>query len=156
VDVPEDLLRRSLRRNRELVSAFSRAWPLIDAADLVGDLWTVPAYLAMCAPWLDEAEVAKLQRERPQAWTAADLPILDAARMRLGDPEAARRGRRREIEAEAVRDRMEDVVEDLLAAEYDNEGAMIMLHGADLQDALVEGPSCPRPTPTRSPAPSRT
>src|SRR5690606_25792092 len=55
VDVPEDLLRRSLRRNRELVSAFSRAWPLIDAADLVGDLWTVPAYLAMCAPWLDEA-----------------------------------------------------------------------------------------------------
>src|SRR5690606_34703881 len=147
VDVPEDLLRRSLRRNRELVSAFSRAWPLIDAADLVGDLWTVPAYLAMCAPWLDEAEVAKLQRERPQAWTVADLPILDAARMRLGDPEAARRGRRREIEAEAVRDRMEDVVEDLLAAEYDNEGAMIMLHGADLQDALVEGAVVPETDP---------
>ncbi len=49
-DVPEDLLRRALRRDRELAATFGRAWPLIDAADLVGDLWTVPAYLAMCAP----------------------------------------------------------------------------------------------------------
>ena len=32
----------------------------------------------------------------PQAWTVADLPLLDAARQRLGDPEASRRRRRRE------------------------------------------------------------
>ncbi|HEU5130160.1 MAG TPA: RNA polymerase recycling motor ATPase HelR [Glycomyces sp.] len=146
-DVPEDLLRRALRRDRELAATFGRAWPLIDAADLVGDLWTVPAYLSMCAPWLDEDEIAKLQRERPQEWTVEDLPLLDAARTRLGDPEAARRDRRRAAEAEAVRDRMEDVVEDLLAAEYDDEGAMVMLHGGDLQDTLVEGAVLPRADP---------
>ena len=36
-------------------------------------------------------EVAALQRADAQAWTVSDLPLLDAARQRLGDPEAARR-----------------------------------------------------------------
>ena len=44
-DVPADLLRKSLLQNRELRTALNRAWPLIEAADLVGDLWSVPAYL---------------------------------------------------------------------------------------------------------------
>jgi hypothetical protein len=52
VDVSADLLRTSLRQNRELRTTLNRAWPLIEAADLVGDLWSVPAYLRMCAPWL--------------------------------------------------------------------------------------------------------
>jgi hypothetical protein len=59
-DVPEHLLRRSLRQNTDLRTAVNRAWPLIDAADLVGDLWSVPAYLRMCAPWLSPGEVRKL------------------------------------------------------------------------------------------------
>src|ERR671918_279162 len=92
-DVSPDLLRRSLRQNRELVTAFNRAWPLIEAADLVGDLWTVPAYLRMCAPWLDPHEIRKLQRRDAHAWTVSDLPLLDAARHRLGDPEASRQRR---------------------------------------------------------------
>ena len=33
-------------------------------------------------------EVRALQREDAQAWTVSDLPLLDAARQRLGDPEA--------------------------------------------------------------------
>ena len=40
-DVPADLLRKSLH-NRELHTAFNRAWPLLWAADLVGDLWSGP------------------------------------------------------------------------------------------------------------------
>ena len=40
-----DLLRKSLLQNRELLTALNRAWPLLEAADLVGDLWSVPAYL---------------------------------------------------------------------------------------------------------------
>ncbi|HEX2316060.1 MAG TPA: RNA polymerase recycling motor ATPase HelR, partial [Thermomonospora sp.] len=48
-DAPADLLRKSLRQDRELLMALNRAWPLIEAADLVGDLWSVPAYLRMCA-----------------------------------------------------------------------------------------------------------
>ncbi|MGH3277156.1 MAG: hypothetical protein ACRDNZ_22860, partial [Streptosporangiaceae bacterium] len=44
-DVPADPLRKSLLRNAELRAALNRAWPLLDAADLVADLWSVPAYL---------------------------------------------------------------------------------------------------------------
>ena len=63
------------------------------------DLWSVPAYLRRCAPWLAVDEVRALQREDPQAWTVSDLPLLDAARQRLGDPEASRRRRRRDAAA---------------------------------------------------------
>src|SRR5580692_9562397 len=47
-DVSADLLRKSLLQNRELRTALNRAWPLIEPADLVGDLWSVPAYLRLC------------------------------------------------------------------------------------------------------------
>ena len=63
-DIPDDLFRKSLLQNRELATALYRAWPLIDAADLVGDFWSVPAYLRMCAPWLSSDDVQKLQRQR--------------------------------------------------------------------------------------------
>jgi DNA helicase IV len=46
-DVPERQLRRSLMQNEELRTTFNRAWPLLEAADLVGDLWSVPAYLRL-------------------------------------------------------------------------------------------------------------
>ena len=51
-EVSPDQLRRSLLRSPELNSTLNRAWTLIEAADLVGDLWSVPAYLRRCAPWL--------------------------------------------------------------------------------------------------------
>ena len=108
-DVADDQLRRSLAQNRELTTAFDRAWTLLEPTDLVEDLWSVPAYLRMCAPWLEPDEVRRLQREDPRAWTVSDLPFLDAARQRLGDPEvvaspaAARRGRRRRAGADAGR-----------------------------------------------------
>ncbi|MGH3713223.1 MAG: RNA polymerase recycling motor ATPase HelR [Micromonosporaceae bacterium] len=143
-DEPADLLRRSLRQSRDLVRTFNHAWPLLEAADLVGDLWSVPAYLRKCAPWLSPEVVRKLQREDAQAWTVSDLPLLDAARQRLGDPEAARRKRRRDAAAERERERRARVAEELLAAEDDNEGAMIMLHGKDLQDALIDQSAPPR------------
>ena len=101
-----DLLRGSLLQNEELVSTFNRAWPLIEAADLVADLWSVPAYLRRCAPWLDRDEIRALQREEPQAWTVSDLPLLDAARQRLGDPEASRRRRQQKAALAAQRTQM--------------------------------------------------
>ncbi|WP_374210095.1 hypothetical protein [Pseudarthrobacter raffinosi] len=82
-DLPEGVLRRALARNAELVEAFSRAWPPLNYSALVGDLWRVPAYLRLCAPWLSPDEVQKLQRQDPHAWTTSDLPLLDAARQRL-------------------------------------------------------------------------
>jgi DNA helicase IV len=146
-DVSVDLVRRSLLQNEELIDTFSKAWPLIEPTDLVGDLWSVPAYLRMCAPWLDPDEVQKLQRADPQAWTVSDLPLLDAARQRLGDPEASRRKRRQKAAAAAERERMADVIDNLLQAEDDNEGAMIMLHGQDLKDALVDEAALPTADP---------
>ncbi|MGW2934266.1 RNA polymerase recycling motor ATPase HelR [Streptomyces sp. NPDC001156] len=146
-DAPSDLLRKSLRQNRELLTAFNRAWPLLEATDLVGDLWSVPAYLRMCAPWLSPDDVRRLQREDPQAWTVSDLPLLDAARQRLGDPEAARRKRRHAASLAAERERMSGVIDALLEADADGEGAVTMLHGRDLQDALVDGTALPSADP---------
>lgn len=146
-DEPEDLLRRSLRRNRELLGTFNRAWPLLEAADLVGDLWSVPAYLRRCAPWLGADEIRRLRRADARAWTVSDLPFLDAARQRLGDPEASRRQVRQNAAVAAKREQMDRVAEELLAAEDDNEGAMIMLHGRDLRDALVEATALPEADP---------
>ena len=138
-DAPADQLRRSLRQNRELRAALNRAWPLIEPADLVSDLWTVPAYLRKCAPWLSREDVRKLQRPDGQAWTVSDLPLLDAARQRLGDPEAARRKRRQEAAAAAEREQMDRVVDTLIEAADDEYGMglVTMLRGEDFADALV-------------------
>ncbi|HLN68070.1 MAG TPA: RNA polymerase recycling motor ATPase HelR [Streptosporangiaceae bacterium] len=143
--VPADLFRRSLLQNDELRTTFSRAWPLLEAADLVGDLWSVPAYLRMCAPWLSPEDVRKLQRRDAQAWTVSDLPLLDAARQRLGDPEAARRKRQHQAAVAADREQMAQVVDNLIEAADDEYGVglVTMLRGEDFQDALVNEAALP-------------
>jgi len=149
--IPADLLRKSLLQNTELRTALHRAWPLIEAADLVGDLWSVPAYLRLCAPWLSPADVQKLQRADAQAWTVSDLPLLDAARQRLGDPQASRRKRRHDAAVAAERERMARVVDDLIEAADDKYGVglVTMLRGEDFQDALVDQAALPSTDPDR-------
>jgi len=146
-EVPEDLLRRSLRRDEDLRTTLERAWPLIDAADLVGDLWSVPAYLRLCAPWLQPDEVRALQRSDAQAWTVSDLPFLDAARHRLGDPEATRRQRREHAALEVEREQMAAVIDDLIAADDDFEGVVTMLRHPDLRENLVDEAAVRRTDP---------
>jgi DNA helicase IV len=146
-DEPADLLRKSLQQNRELLTTFNRAWPLLDAPDLVGDLWSVPAYLRMCAPWLGPDDVRKLQREDAQAWTVSDLPLLDAARQRLGDPETSRRRRRQEAAVAAERERMADVIDRLIEADDDGLGLVQSLRQQDLRDALVDEAALPTADP---------
>jgi hypothetical protein len=142
-DVPAELFRKSMLQNRELLTALYRAWPLLEAAELVGDLWSVPAYLRMCAPWLTPDEVKRLQRRDARAWTVSDLPLLDAARHRLGDPEASRRKRRHDAVVAAEREQMARVVDNLVEAARvaDDEygiGLVTMLRGEDFNDALVD------------------
>jgi hypothetical protein len=148
---PADLIRRSLTQNRELSAAFNRAWPLLEPTDLVGDLWSVPAYLRKCAPWLHADDVRKLQRTDSQAWTVSDLPLLDAARQRLGDPEASRRLRRQEATVAARREQMAQVVDDLIAvadpADEYGTGLVTMLRGEDFHDALVDEAGLAAATP---------
>ena len=149
-DVPdEEEVRKSLLHNRELITALYRAWPLLEASDLVGDLWSVPAYLRLCAPWLSPDEVKKLQRPDPQAWTVSDLPMLDAARQRLGDPEAADRQRRQTAAIAAEREQMARVVDDLIEAADDEYGVglVTLLRGEDFQDALVDLAGLPSADP---------
>ncbi|MGI5262116.1 RNA polymerase recycling motor ATPase HelR [Streptomyces angustmyceticus] len=148
-DAPPELLRRSLLQDRELIRTLNRAWPMLEAGDLVGDLWSVPAYLRRCAPWLGPDDVRALQRPDAQAWTVSDLPLLDAARQRLGDPEASVRRRRHEASVAAERARRADVIDSLLQNVVidESEGAMGMLRGRDLQDSLVDEGALPATDP---------
>ncbi|WP_232498729.1 RNA polymerase recycling motor ATPase HelR [Agromyces humatus] len=137
-DVPGQLLRRSLAQSTELRASFSMAWPLLDAAGVVADLWSVPAYLRECAPWLTPSDVAALQRDDARAWTVSDLPFLDAARQRIGDPEASLRRRRLDAEIAAERERYARVVDDLIAADDSELLLMSMLRGQDAQNSLID------------------
>jgi hypothetical protein len=153
------LVRRALTQNRELLTTFSRAWPLLEAADLVGDLLTVPAYLRLCAPSLSQDEVTALQRPVARAWTVSDLPLLDAARHRLGDPDAARRARQRQAAVAAEEEERAKVIDMLVESDHDGDGAVQMLrsmvddHGnavlgfRDVQDALIDESGLPTADP---------
>ncbi|MEP6979483.1 MAG: RNA polymerase recycling motor ATPase HelR, partial [Nakamurella sp.] len=148
-DTPVDQLRQSLVQNWDLRTAMTTAWPLVQATDLVGDLWSVPAYLRRCAPWLTPDEVRTLQRPDAQAWTVPDLPLLDAARQRLGDPAAAGRRSRRDAAVAAERAQMSKVIDDLIRSNVydDGEGVMAMLRGEDMKVALVDDGALPTTDP---------
>ncbi|GAA2835461.1 RNA polymerase recycling motor ATPase HelR [Kitasatospora paracochleata] len=137
-EVPAEVFGRALRQDEELVTTLRRAWPMLDAADLVADLWSVPAYLRRCAPWLDPEDVRRLRRKSTEAWTVSDLPLLDAARQRLGDADADRRLRRNKAAVAAQRAQMAEVIDHLVRADADGEGVVTMLRGRDLQDSLVD------------------
>ncbi|WP_406726160.1 RNA polymerase recycling motor ATPase HelR [Streptomyces sp. GD-15H] len=148
-EVPPHLFQKALRSNHELVTTLNNAWPLLEPTDIVSDLWSVPAYLRLCAPWLGPDEVKRLRREgeAAQVWTVSDLPLLDAARQRLGDPKASLRKRRHDASVAAQRERMATVIDNVIASDDDGEGAVTMLHGQDLRDSLIDETALPTPEP---------
>ncbi|MDE9364071.1 RNA polymerase recycling motor ATPase HelR [Luteipulveratus sp. YIM 133132] len=146
-DASPEAVRRYLEQDGELRDALNRAWPLIEPTDLVADLWSVPAYLRRCAPALSRDEARLLQRADAQAWTTSDLPLLDAARRRLGDPQASRRQRRAEALAAAEQAERAEVVEHLIASDDSEMHLMSMLRGSDLQDALTDDSALPTADP---------
>jgi DNA helicase IV len=148
-DAPPRVLRRALARDETLVRALDRAWPRTEAADLVARLWSDPEHLAECAPWLSPDEVALLQRADARAWTAADLPLLDAARARLGDSDAARVAREQEATLAAERAYMSDVIAGLTATDDDRESLLSWMDGADLRNSLVDEAVLERADPDR-------
>lgn len=146
-DVEPDLVREALQQDRQLRATLTRAWPLLEATDVVADLWSVPAYLRRCAPELSADDVRRLQRPDPRAWTVSDLPLLDAARQRVGDPEVARRRRRAEATVAAERERMAGVIDELIAADDSELLLMTTLRHQDLRDALVDQAALPTADP---------
>ncbi|WP_210413929.1 RNA polymerase recycling motor ATPase HelR [Protaetiibacter larvae] len=145
--VPPHLLRRSLANNAELTGRFAKAWPLLDPAGVVADLWSVPAYLHAVAPWLTDAELRTLTRADGRAWTLADLPYLDAARLRIGDPEAARRARRRAAALASEKEVRDRVIDDLIAADTDHEGEVQALRQAAFAERLIDEAALPSADP---------
>lgn len=139
----EDGLREGLADDPELAAAFARAWPLLEAADVVARLWTDRSFLRRCAPWLGPDDVEALQRSDARAWTVSDLPLLDAARLLLGDPEASRRRQQQKAATAAERRRMSDVVDDLIASDDSDLKIMSMLRGQDLRSTLVDEAALP-------------
>ncbi|WP_344001519.1 AAA family ATPase [Microbacterium paludicola] len=133
----DEAVRGALAESERLRAAFDAAWPLLDPVALVRALWTDPVLLRRCAPGLTAADVAALQRPADAPWTRADLPLLDAARLRVGDPEAEVRRRRAEAEAAAERARMDDVVADLIGTDDSDLRVMSMLRGQDLRGTLA-------------------
>ena len=142
-EVPEEQVRDSLRQNPELRAAFNRGWPLLNAATLVGALWTRPNYLRRCAPWLDAGEIEALQRGDATAWTVADLPILDAARQRIGDPEEARRNLQRAAAIADAQAQMADVIADLIESDDSEMQVMSILRRPDAQNSLIDEAALP-------------
>ena len=136
-DVAPDELDLVLRRDTALVTTLGRAWPTLDPADLVADLWEVPAYLRRCAPHLSPDDRARLRRPAGSTWTRADLPLLDAARHRLGDDRASRERDRQHATVAAEREYRSHVVDELVAADLDGESEVVMLRSDDLADALA-------------------
>ncbi|WOP19098.1 RNA polymerase recycling motor ATPase HelR [Raineyella sp. LH-20] len=143
VDVPAEALRRSLLRNEELRSTFRRAWPILRPTDLVADLWAVPAYLRRCAPWLGPEELRRLRRPEGAPWTVADLPLLDAMRQRLGDPETSQRRQQREAALAEDRAYMDRVVEYFLGADDDPESSLDLLRRDSIRQSLVHDDRVP-------------
>ncbi|MFT3888495.1 MAG: RNA polymerase recycling motor ATPase HelR [Arachnia sp.] len=137
-DLEADDVHRALAADDDLRDAFRHAWPILEPADLVSDLWSVPAYLRLCAPWLTDDERRALRRPEGAPWTLADLPLLDAMRARLGDPRASARRRRRHAalaESSAV---MDDVVDRLLEANDDPDSPLPLLRRVSIRAALVD------------------
>jgi DNA helicase IV len=83
-------LARELRRLPPVAEALDRMWPVLLAEELVHDLFGAPPLIALAGKGvLSKPECDALARPRSSSlddipWTAADLPLLDEARVLLG------------------------------------------------------------------------
>jgi len=68
----------------------------------------------------------------------SDLPLLDAARQRLGDPEVSRRKARQVAAIAAEREYRSMVVDHLIASDDSEMHVMSMLRGSDLQTVMID------------------
>ena len=136
-DVPPHIVRRWLRQDDELTGTFVRAWPLLSPATVVERLWASTELLRRCAPELSDADIATLQRGPSSPWTVADLPFLDAARRRIGDPERVRDEHRRQAVIASAQEQMAHVVDHLIEDDDSEMKVMSILRGQDARNVLI-------------------
>jgi len=143
------MVRRSLMQDRELVTTFNRAWPLIEAADLVGDPVDSPRLPAPLRPLADPSSRSAL----PAAPGRPGLDGLRPAHPRRRPP-AARRpgGRGRSNAASGPPSRLERETHrprrrpPCLDTDDDGEGLITMFHNQDMRDAPGRRERRPRPS----------
>ena len=90
-----------LRLSDPIRIALNLAWLPMDAKWMLDQMLSKPAQLKRYAPWLTEAQVRMLTRERGAAFTRSDIPLLDEAMELLGpDPRDAARAAARNAKRE--------------------------------------------------------
>ncbi|MGH3254353.1 MAG: HelD family protein [Streptosporangiaceae bacterium] len=100
---PDDLpyTRARLWDEPPVRTALDALWPFLTPQRLVASLLAEEAALRTAAPGLSEAERAVVHRpEAPEAWTVADVPLLDEAAQLLGADDSAERRQRRAADRE--------------------------------------------------------
>ncbi len=100
---PEDMpyTRGRLWDEPPVRAAVDGMWPFLTPQRLVAGLLAEEDALRRAAPGLSEAERAALLRPgSPDAWTVADVPLLDEAAQITGTDDSADRARRRAAERE--------------------------------------------------------
>ncbi len=100
---PEDipLARARLWNEPPVRAAFDALWPFLTPQRLVAGLFTTEGALRRAAPGFSAAERALVLRpDAPDAWTVADVPLLDEAAQLLGTDDSADKARRRAAERE--------------------------------------------------------
>jgi DNA helicase IV len=87
----DDEFVREVRRVPALAEALDRMWPRLRPEELLHDLYGAPALLRLAGrrAGLDDVELRALHRPRSGAldeipWSAADVPLIDEARVLLG------------------------------------------------------------------------
>lgn len=93
-------LAEDVRASRDVRIALNLAWMPMSPEKLVTELFAKPALFEAAAPELSRTERQALYREAGQAWSEADVPLLDEAAELLGelDVSGGREGAAREAE----------------------------------------------------------
>jgi DNA helicase IV len=100
---PEDipLARARLWDEPPVRAAFDALWPFLTPHRVVAGLLAAEGALRRAAPSFSAAERALILRpDTPDAWTVADVPLLDEAAQLLGIDDSAEKARRRAAERE--------------------------------------------------------
>jgi DNA helicase IV len=100
---PEDVpyARARLWDEAPVRAAVDDLWPFLTPQRLVAGLMATEGALHQAAPGFSSAERAAFLRPgNPEAWTVADVPLLDEAAQLLGTDDSAEKARRRAAERE--------------------------------------------------------
>lgn len=146
-EVPPHVLRRWLRQDDDLTGTFVRTWPLLSPISVVARLWSSAEFLRQCAPELSSTDIALLLRADTAPWTTADLPFLDAARRRIGDPDSVRAEHRRQAVIASAQEQMSHVVDHLIEDDDSEMKVMSILRGEDARNVLLGADAPPALTP---------